>query len=118
MTGDVPGQLAIVSVPAALPLGLGLEPGGRAEESHHPVRLEGQEIGGVAVLGLFQGAACQADIAERQGPGLRRDRGLRRARGGPEGTRGQEGRNDGQAGAERSVHDHLADLKRIIRSAL
>ena len=109
VAGDVAGQLAVVPVPAAVSRGLGLEPGGLAEEGHHPVRREREQVGGVLILGLFQRAAGQTDIGERQRPGFRRDRGLDRPRGGGR-QKGDEKQAD--AGQGRLFH---ADPPRLSR---
>jgi hypothetical protein len=68
VSGDVPGQVSIVAVPAAVPLGLRLEARARPVEGEHPIRLERQQIGGIEILRLFQRPAGQPDGRQWQRP--------------------------------------------------
>ncbi len=76
--GDVARQLTAAAVPAAVPVGLRLEARGLAQERHHAIRLERQQVLRVEILRALERPAGQPDVAKRQRARLRRHHHLRR----------------------------------------
>ena len=69
MAGDMTGKLAAGAVPTSVTLlGFRWQTGPFAEVIQHAVGIEGQQIGGVEILGVFERTPGQADIRQRQRP--------------------------------------------------
>src|SRR5262249_61346505 len=66
---DMSSEVSAVSVPAGVPLGLWFQPGALAVISHHPIRLQLEQVIRVQVLRLLEWPAGQSDRRERQWTG-------------------------------------------------
>ena len=62
-------QLTVLSVPAAVPFRLRLEPRGFPEEGRHPVSVQGEQVPPVHILRALQRPAGETDIGQGQGVG-------------------------------------------------
>jgi len=101
---DVTGQLASRAIPPVVALGLRLEAGALAEEGHHAVGLERQQVLRVEVLRTPEGAAGEADVGEREGPRLLSDNGRDRVRRGLRGHLTSEEHRGGGQDRQESCH--------------
>ncbi len=110
MAANMAGELlAVDRIPAAVALGLGLEPGAQAVAGQHAIRLQGEQVLRVEVLGVLERAAGEADRRQGQGTrGLRDNGSDRRGAGQGRGRGGDESRrNDQPRGEELSQETEL-----------
>ena len=79
MARNVAGEVAAVSVPAAVGFGLGLEAGPFAVVGQHPVGLELEQVAGAQLLRVLERAAGEPHGAQGERSGFH-DRGVEHAR--------------------------------------